>query len=334
MKKILIIATGGTIASKATENGLAPVASGEDLISNVPGLENKCKLDVVQLMNIDSTNMRPKHWIMIRDEIMDNYREYDGFVILHGTDTMAYTAAALSYLIQNSRKPIVITGAQKPMAHPYTDAHLNIYQSVLYALDYNSCDVSIVFNGKVVAGTRARKQRTRSFAAFESMNFPPLAYIYDDKISRHYVGSIPARNDLKTYSELNERVFVLKLTPEIKPDIFGLLFDHYDAIVLETFGIGGIPDYEDTSFENAIFNWVDSGKTIVVTTQVPEEGCDFTVYQVGKKYNDRPGIMTAGDMTTEAIVAKLMWVLGQTNERKMIEKLFNKIINNDHQEDY
>ncbi len=106
------------------------------------------------------------------------------------------------------------------------------------------------------------------------------------------------------------------------------------AIVLETFGIGGIPDYEDTAFENAIFNWVDSGKTIVVTTQVPEEGCDFTVYQVGKKYNNRPGIMTAGDMTTEAIVAKLMWVLGQTNERKQIEKLFNKIINNDHQEEY
>jgi len=334
MKRILMIATGGTIASMKSEEGLTPGMSGEELAANVPGLHDLCEIDVIQLMNIDSTNMRPKHWVMIRDAIMENYRDYDGFVVLHGTDTLAYTAAALSYLIQNSRKPIVLTGAQKPMSDPYTDAKINIYQSVLYALDFNSCDVNIVFNGKAVAGTRGRKQRTRSFAAFESMNFPPLAYIYDNKVSRHYSTPLPARNDLKTYSELNERVFVLKLTPEIKPDIFELLADHYDAIIMETFGIGGIPEYEDTSFEKAIFKWIESGKVIALTTQVPEEGCDMAVYKVGKKYSECPGIMTAGDMTTEAIVAKMMWVLGQTSDQKEIAKLFRRPINNDREEGF
>lgn len=330
MKKILMIATGGTIASKEGGDGLTPAMTGEELAANVPGIEEKCDLTVLQLMNIDSTNMRPKQWVMISKAILEHYDNYDGFVVLHGTDTMAYTAAALSYLIQDSKKPIVLTGSQKPMGDPYTDAKLNIYQSILYALDKHSCKVSIVFNGKAVAGTRARKQRTRSYDAFESMNFPALAYIHDDRIIRHYVGTMPVDEELKSYQKLNDRVFVLKLTPEVKADIFGLLKDHYDAIILETFGIGGIPEY-DESFEKAIFDWVDSGKTLVVTTQVPEEGCDLGVYQVGKKYSEHPGILPAGDMTTECIVAKIMWVLGQTNDQAEIRELFYQTINHDHE---
>ena len=333
MKKILMIATGGTIASKESDSGLTPAMTGEELAANVPGIEDKCKLTVLQLMNIDSTNMRPKHWMMIRDIIIEHYNAYDGFVVLHGTDTLAYTAAALSYLIQNSVKPIVLTGSQKPMGNPYTDAKLNVYQSILYALDDKSCDVSIVFNGKAVAGTRARKQRTRSFDAFESMNFPFLAMIHDEKIIRYYKSPRPTASDLKTYTQLNDRVFVLKLTPEVKPDIFRLLRNDYDAIILETFGIGGIPEYEDASFEKAIFEWVNSGKVIAVTTQVPEEGCDLGVYKVGKKYSDCSGILTAGDMTTESIVAKMMWILGQTNDCREIRRLFYTPVNNDRQID-
>ena len=259
---------------------------------------------------------------------MEHYNCYDGFVILHGTDTMAYTAAALSYLIQNSKKPIILTGSQKPMGNPYTDAKINLYQSILYAADAKSCNVCIVFNGKVVSGTRGRKQRTRSFDAFESMNFPELAIIRDNRIIRYYTETLPAPEDLITYDRLNDRVFVLKLTPEVKSEIFSLLFDHYDAIILETFGIGGIPAYDD-SFEQAIFHWVDSGKTIAVTTQVPEEGCDLGVYEVGKKYSNHPGILQSGDMTTESIVAKLMWILGQTSEQAKISQLYYKEINHD-----
>ena len=328
MKKILMIATGGTIASKETENGLTPAMTGEELAASVPGIKDKCEITVMQLMNIDSTNMRPRLWQLMSDTILEHYNDYDGFVILHGTDTMAYTAAALSYLIQDSPKPIVLTGSQKPMGNPYTDAKINLYQSILYALDDHSCDVTVVFNGKAIAGTRARKQRTRSFAAFESMNFPVLALIHDDKILRYFRDREPSMDDLKTYHNLNDRVFVLKLTPEVKADIFHLLSSHYDAIILETFGIGGIPEYDD-SFEKAIFDWVNSGKTLAVTTQVPEEGCDMEVYKVGKKYSEHPGILQAGDMTTESIVAKLMWILGQTNDQKEIRKMFYQTINHD-----
>ena len=154
----------------------------------------------------------------------------------------------------------------------------------------------------------------------------------DDRIIRHYTGVIPEPSDLKAYHHLDDRVFVLKLTPEVKANIFYLLKEDYDAIILETFGIGGIPEYDD-SFQKAIFDWVDSGKTLAVTTQVPEEGCDLQVYQVGKKYSDYPGILQAGDMTTEAIVAKIMWVLGQTRDRGEIQTLFEKVINLDRQED-
>lgn len=328
MKKILMIATGGTIASKETENGLTPAMTGEELAASVPGIKDKCEITVMQLMNIDSTNMRPRLWQLMSDTIIEHYNDHDGFVILHGTDTMAYTAAALSYLIQDSPKPIVLTGSQKPMGNPYTDAKINLYQSILYALDNHSCDVTVVFNGKAIAGTRARKQRTRSFAAFESMNFPVLALIHDDKILRYFRDREPSMDDLKAYHNLNDRVFVLKLTPEVKADIFHLLSSHYDAIILETFGIGGIPEYDD-SFEKAIFDWVNSGKTLAVTTQVPEEGCDMEVYKVGKKYSEHPGILQAGDMTTESIVAKLMWILGQTNDQKEIRKMFYQTINHD-----
>ena len=323
-----MIATGGTIASKETENGLTPAMTGEELAASVPGIKDKCEITVMQLMNIDSTNMRPRLWQLMSDTIIEHYNDYDGFVILHGTDTMAYTAAALSYLIQDSPKPIVLTGSQKPMGNPYTDAKINLYQSILYALDDHSCDVTVVFNGKAIAGTRARKQRTRSFAAFESMNFPVLALIHDDKILRYFRDREPSMDDLKTYHNLNDRVFVLKLTPEVKADIFHLLSSHYDAIILETFGIGGIPEYDD-SFEKAIFDWVNSGKTLAVTTQVPEEGCDMEVYKVGKKYSEHPGILQAGDMTTESVVAKLMWILGQTNDQKEIRKMFYQTINHD-----
>ena len=330
MKKLLIIATGGTIASKESETGLAPSMTGEELLAAMPDFGERCALDVLQLMNIDSTDMRPGDWLRIKDAIMDRYADYDGFVILHGTDTLAYTAAALSYLIQESPKPIVLTGSQKPMASPYTDAKLNIYQSIVYALDPDSCEISIVFQGKVIAGTRARKQRTRSYNAFDSMNLPQLANIYDDKIFRYYREKKVSAVLPRSYDKLNERVFVLKLTPAVKADIFRLLKGHYDAIVLETFGIGGIPSFDD-SFRAAIADWTKSGGIIAVTTQVPEEGLDLAVYQVGKLYDEDPAILKGGDMTTEAILAKLMWILGQTNKPQEIRRLFYHPINYDRQ---
>ncbi|HJF46297.1 asparaginase [Thermophilibacter provencensis] len=330
MKRILIIATGGTIASTEDGAGLAPTLTGKELAARVPLIDTLCDLDFVQPMNIDSTNMRPRDWLSIARVIRDGYDRYDGFVILHGTDTMAYTAAALSYLIQDSDRPIVLTGSQQPMANPFTDAKLNLYHSVLYACDPASRDVSVVFGGKVICGTRARKQRTMSFNAFSSMNFPSLAYVRGGSIVRP-AGMGPARRDHggpRFYDALNERVIVLKLTPELKPTIFGLLKPDYDAVILETFGIGGIPAY-DGSYQDAIFDWVDSGRALVVTTQVPEEGLDLGVYEVGHAYAEKDGILKGDDMTTEALVAKTMWALGQTREPAELSRLFYQEVNHD-----
>ena len=350
MKRILVIATGGTIASLPAEDGgaLVPALGGDELVRRVPLIEDLCRIDVVQPMNIDSTNMRPSGWLAIAAEIERAYDEYDGFVVLHGTDTMAYTAAALSYLIQGSRKPIVLTGSQQPMAAPFTDAKLNLYQSLLWACDDHAHDVHVVFDGKVIVGTRAHKQRTMSFNAFTSVNYPLPAVIRNDRIVRDSamgmsITGIPVataghadldagEKDLprpKTYSSLNERVIVLKLTPGLTPEVFALLKPHYDAVILETFGIGGVPEYEGASFERAIFDWVDSGRSIVMTTQVSEEGLDLGVYEVGRAYAQHRGILRGDDMTTEALVAKTMWALGQTSDPDELSELFYTPINHD-----
>lgn len=350
MKHILLIATGGTIASAEDGNGLSPALTGEELARSVPEIEGLCELDIVQPMNIDSTNMRPADWLRIAEVIRENYDAHDGFVVLHGTDTMSYTAAALSYLIQDSPKPIVLTGSQQPMGNPFTDAKINLYQSLVYAVSDRSRDVSIVFGGYAIAGTRARKQRTMSFNAFNSINYPVLAYLRQDKIicsGSAAVSAGPAECDCagdgaaraadgaldepRFYTELNSRVCALKLTPGLTPDIFRLLKPDYDAVILETFGMGGVPERgaDGASYQEAIFDWVDSGRTVVMTTQVPEEGLDLGVYEVGRAYAEHPGILKGGDMTTEALVAKTMWALGQTSDPDEIRDLFYRTVNHD-----
>lgn len=355
MKHILLIATGGTIASAEDGNGLSPALTGEELARSVPEIEGLCELDIVQPMNIDSTNMRPADWLRIAEVIRENYDAHDGFVVLHGTDTMSYTAAALSYLIQDSPKPIVLTGSQQPMGNPFTDAKINLYQSLVYAVSDRSRDVSIVFGGHAIAGTRARKQRTMSFNAFNSINYPVLAYLRQDKIIRS--GSVAvsagraecdcagdgaardadgALDEPRFYTELNSRVCALKLTPGLTPDIFRLLKPDYDAVILETFGMGGVPERgaDGASYQEAIFDWVDSGRTVVMTTQVPEEGLDLGVYEVGRAYAEHPGILKGGDMTTEALVAKTMWALGQTRDADELQRLFYRPINHDRVDEW
>ena len=214
MKRILFIATGGTIASKKSENGLKPQISPEELLSYIPSLEKICEVDTLQLLNLDSTNMEPKHWITIVECIRDHYEEYDGFVVAHGTDTMAYTAAGLSYMIQNSHKPIVITGSQKPIDMDITDAKTNLIDSFTYAADDKSQGVQIVFDGKVIAGTRAKKVRSKSYNAFSSIDFPSLAVIQDGQIMR-YIPMAPFEEDVHFYTKMNQNIFLLKVIPGI-----------------------------------------------------------------------------------------------------------------------
>ena len=147
MKKILMIGTGGTIASRQTASGLSPSISPQDVLSYIPEVERICAVDTLQVCNLDSTSMQPQHWLLMARTIEEQYDAYDGFVVCHGTDTLAYTAAALSYQIQNSRKPVVVTGAQKPIDKDITDARTNLLDSFIYAADDASQNVNIVFDG-------------------------------------------------------------------------------------------------------------------------------------------------------------------------------------------
>ena len=183
MKKILLLATGGTIASRPTAaGGLAPAITSEELLACVPELADLCEVSAVQVFNLDSTNVGPAQWQSIVRCIKENYDTCDGFVIAHGTDTMAYTAAALSYMVQNSAKPVVLTGSQKSIYNRDTDARNNLYRAFVYAVSDGAWGVQLVFDNKVILGTRARKTRTRSFNAFSSIDYPETAVFRDTRL--------------------------------------------------------------------------------------------------------------------------------------------------------
>lgn len=326
-KKILLIATGGTIASKVSESGLKPQTSPDELLEYIPQVREICDVETVQVLNLDSTNMEPRHWIMIVSTIKENYHNYDGFVIVHGTDTMAYTAAALSYLIQNSRKPIVITGSQKPMATEITDARSNLLDSFLYASDDRSQGVQIVFDGKVIAGTRAKKVRSKSYDAFSSIDFPCLALIQDGNIMR-YMPILPYEEPVIFYENVDENICLLKLIPGIRPEILPWLFDHYDSIVVESFGVGGIPMSISKEFYRLCQEHPET--LVVMATQVAHEGSDMTVYEVGHDMKRYCRFLESYDMTLESVIAKLMWILGNSQgNREQVEELFYRKINYD-----
>ena len=326
MKKILMITTGGTIACKQTENGLAPGLTPEDILSYIPSVRKICEVQTLQACHLDSTNVTSAHWKLMVKTIEENYQNFDGFVICHGTDTLAYTAAALSYMIQNSAKPIVITGAQKPINMDVTDAKTNLLDSFIYAADSGSRNVSIVFNGKVILGTRARKERTKSFNAFSSLNYPYTAVIQDGMLVR-YMEEPPYLGEVRFYYDMSENVCTLKLIPGMKPHILSYLFENYDCIVMESFGVGGIPQYLVQTFYAEMEKWADKEKCVVMTTQAANEGSHMTVYEVGKKVKQDFKLMEAYDMTFEATITKLMWILGMgcSDYDSIRDKFYTKI---------
>ncbi len=331
MKKILMITSGGTIASCSTENGLAPLISAQQLVSYVPNVNDICHVDFLDLLNLDSTNISPKHWEMLTNAVEQNYNDYDGFVICHGTDTMAYSSAALSYMIQNSRKPIVVTGSQKPINLEITDAKTNLVDSFLFACSDKAHGVNIVFDGDVIAGTRAKKERTKSYNAFSSINYPLIANIRDGKIVFYIDDKDRITGEVEFYKSLNPKVFLLKLIPNIDPDIINYLKDRYDAVIIESYGVSGLPSYEQysLSFEEVVEQFVLSGKVAVMATQVTHEGSDLSVYQVGNSVLKLENLLEARDLTLEAAVTKLMWALGNFDNFDDIKKAFYKTINHD-----
>jgi L-asparaginase len=327
MKKILLIATGGTIASRSGEMGLKPDMGTANLLNYVPEVRDFCEVDAVQIYNIDSTNVTPQHWVLLASTLAEKYDEYDGFVVCHGTDTMAYTAAALSYMVQHSPKPIVLTGSQKPIDKEDTDARVNLRDSFLYAASDDAADVVIVFQGTVIAGTRAKKIRTKSYNAFESMDFPVLANIRDGRIIPYIRTHKEAAPEF--FLQLDEKVGVLTLTPGVKGEVLDMYFKYHTAVVLSGYGTGGIPEGEYYGFFDVMQRWEGKGKTLVVTTQVQHEGSDMSIYQVGRGWKNRFDLLEGYNLTYEAITTKLMWILGYTKDPATIKQLFYKNINYD-----
>lgn len=326
MKKILLITTGGTIASIQTKSGLIPGIDGKNLIDYIPNIKDKCEVDVKSLFNEDSTNVYYKHWLSLANVIKENYELYDGFIICHGTDTMSYTASALSYLIQNSRKPIVLTGAQKPINLEISDAKTNLMDSFTYACSDVAKGVVIIFNGNVILGTRARKTRTKSFDAFSSIDYPRVAIVKDNHVIP-YITNL--EDNTVFYDKIDKNVSLLKLVPGMDSSILEFMLDKYDGVVIESFGVGGLPNYDHSNYNKLIDKYTKLGKVIIMSTQVPNEGSDIAVYQVGHYLKENEYVLEAYDMTIESVVTKLMWILAYTKDIKEIRKLFYTTISND-----
>ena len=320
MKNILMLGTGGTIASEMTPDGLTPELSPAQLLRYVPAIRDLCDVDCVNLFSIDSTNITPAHWLKTAAAIREHYEDYDGFVISHGTDTMAYTAAALSYLVQGADKPVMLTGAQKPINYDSTDSKLNLTDAFVCAASGQLAGVNIVFSGRVILGTHARKTCSKSFAAFSSINYPDVGILLDHQL----VCYIPpeAFYAPRFFDTLDEKVGLVKMVPGLDPKLLDYMLQRNDALILECFGVGGLPAYEDEELLRLVDKYTAAGKFIVVTTQVQNEGSDLSVYSVGHGLKQNPLVLEGYDMTSESLYAKMMWILGQTKEPKEVAKLF------------
>ena len=205
---------------------------------------------------------------------------------------------------------MVLTGSQLPMGDPGTDGKRNLLDAVRVACDDAAAGVMVAFGGKVILGTAARKVRTRSFEAFDSLNVPDLGYVRDGRVEwADGAEAGGAASGVRFYDALNPRVAVLKITPGMDALVIDALRSVCDALVVEAFGLGGIPEYDGIT--KTLLAWVDAGKTLVMTTQCPYEGADLSVYEVGRAFCDRPGVLMGGSATTEALLAKTMWALAQ-----------------------
>jgi len=328
MKNILMIGTGGTIASEVTKDGLAPELTPEQLVNYVPAVSEMCSPRCMQLFSIDSTNMTPEHWIRVVRAVRDNYDAFDGFVISHGTDTMAYTAAALSYMIQGSPKPIILTGAQKPINFDNTDSKINLLDAFTCACADGMSGVNIVFNGKVILGTRARKTRSKSFQAFSSINYPDVGTLQDGYLMQYIrQDSLPRPIFCDT---LDTSVGLVKMIPGIDFELLEFMLERKDAVIIESFGVGGLPSYNsDRFFDIIIEKGIQRGKFIIMTTQVQNEGSNLAVYNVGHRLKGWRYVLEAYDMTTESVLAKIMWILGQTKDERQVAELFYRPVAND-----
>lgn len=315
--KIVLLSTGGTIASVESSQGLVPGMRGEDILRYMPSLSEHADIDTVDVFSLDSSNIQPEEWQVLARAVLTAAKGADGIVITHGTDTMAYSASALSFMLRGLRLPVVFTGSQLPLQHRLSDAPGNLREAFTVAAAAHP-GVYVSFHHRVIYGTRAVKLRTLGFDAFDSINAPAVGYFDADglhmepRLSSCAVDTeAPGEDSLR----IDPRVFLLKLMPGTDPEIFQHIIDAgYQGLVLEAFGLGGL-HYIRRNLLESLSAISEHGLLTLVTTQCLYEKADFSIYEVGRGIL-QSAIYGAHDMTTEAALTKLMWVLGDKEKRQ------------------
>lgn len=327
MKKILIINTGGTFSSVKSEGGLTPGLGEHDILKELEMVAKDCSLEYEDFCSLDSANILPEHWAGLAERIETVSREYGGVVVIHGTDTMAYTASMLSFMLWGVPVPVVITGSQLSISHPVADAMENC-RAAIHMANSRCPGVFVAFNRKIMLGVRASKVRTMSFDAFDSINYPPVAEIDACGMSIHDE-LIPRRAAVRFRADTSysPRVMVLKPVPGTPPEIFDAMADMgCRGIVVEAFGLGGIPFGKNDLCE-AVRRTVKRGIAVAIGSQCRYDGSSLAVYETGQRALEA-GAMEMFDMTTEAAVTKLMWLLGKDlTMEELREKFGENLVN-------
>lgn len=321
MKNVLLLTTGGTIASRPGSDGLVPEESPPELMQAVTGLRRHYRIDCRSILSLDSSNIQAEEWQLIARNVYDALPSYDGIVITHGTDTMAYTASMLSFMLVNLDKPVVLTGSQLPISSPLSDAPGNL-ATAFAAVQEGIPGVSIAFDHKILNGCRAVKVRTMGFDAFESVNAPNEGEVLANGLHLYRRRHSPYTQPCVLKDQICNDVFLLKLIPGTNPSIFDMLRKmQYRGVVLEAFGAGGL-HFIRRDLSEKLREMVESGISVVVCSQCLYDTSDLSIYEVGRKILET-GAIPAGDMTTEAVVTKLMWALGQTSDPDEIRRIFS-----------
>lgn len=329
---VLLIYTGGTIGMKEdpADQALRPFDFGS-LMEEVPELcKFALKIDSFTFDPlIDSSDIEPSMWEKLARLIQDNYGKYDGFVVLHGTDTMAYSASALSFMLDNLDKPVIFTGSQLPIGRPRTDGKENLISSVEIAgarePDGRATvpEVCIFFNDLLLRGNRCTKVDAEGFEAFRSPNYPPLAEAGIDIRYNRDVIQEPSRGVFGISTRLDTAVSILKVHPGITERVVEdiLLGNGTRAVILETFGCGNAPSRD--WFLDIVRESVSRGKVLFNVTQCPRGRVNMDLYATGRALKDA-GVLSGGDITTESALGKLFFLMGKSDDNEYVKAYLEK----------